>query len=107
MISDSWIQYGSLGVLFIVLTGVGYWLRWYTKETQAFIRDLVDKIAEERGDWKGLVQSSAEASASTASALSQIVRELETISAHQREGMEALREGQGEIMTRMRLREMK
>ena len=47
MISDTWIQYGALGVLSVVLVGIGYWLRWYTKETQAFIRDLVDKITEE------------------------------------------------------------
>jgi len=99
MISDTWIQYGALGVLSVVLVGIGYWLRWYTKETQAFIRDLVDKITEERSDWKGLVHSSVEAHANTASALSQVVRELELLNARQQE--------QGEILTRIRLERMK
>lgn len=90
-----YLQYGALGILAAVLVGVGYWLTWYAKEQQKFIRDLVDKrdvdAKEERADWKELIRSSTEAQVSTVAALSQIAQKLESSnSSHQRRHDEIL-----------------
>jgi hypothetical protein len=109
MISDAALEYGALGVLLLVLGGVGYWLRWYTKEQQAVVcdlikeqqvvtRDLMDRfdaiIREQWADWKKLVRTSIEAQASATAALSQIAHKLESCDV-------ARQQEHGEILARL------
>lgn len=87
---SNYLQYGALGILV-------FWVTWYAKEQQKFIRDLMGRLDGERDDWKEFVRSSTEALVSTMSALSQIAQKMAVL----QQGHDSLQQGHDKILIKL------